>query len=127
MPRPQTAGAGTALAAMDTAWQSIGAAKCAVVSRSCQAGLYWKMRFQLHLEFGRNWLHSALRRVDSVRYPARTDAWRERDRETHSGVYRPVRGAARALAGVSLLPPRRTSSYLRREGTFSDQSITPTQ
>lgn len=120
MPRPQTAGAGTALLAADTAWQSIGGRSVPLSPVAVKQAVYWKLRFQLHVELGVNWWCSALRPIGSIRYPARTDAWRERDRETHSGVYRPVRGAARALAGVSFLPPRRTSSYLRREGTFSD-------
>ena len=45
-------------------------------------------------------MQSVLRARVRFRYPARTDASRERQRETLFGVYRPVRPADPALAGL---------------------------
>lgn len=134
MPRPQTAGAGTASVATGTAWRSIGGRSVP----SCPAAVKQRPigKSDVNLERNSDRIgqapNRALRPRDPIRYPARTDAPLERNREIRPGVCRPVRGpgqplrgAAQSLAGVSLLPPRRSSSYHRRESTFSESLSSP--
>ena len=107
MPRPQTAGAGTALAVTDTSRQSIGGR-----SVPPAVGAVNPLELATDLSFCCEILGIDrmffLRPCGAIRYPARTDARLERERDLRHGVGRPdrpVRRAAQALAGFRLPAP----------------------